>query len=68
MGFLVEEPENSRIHGEVRGTTFTLFTNFGDQRIELPWNDFANLEAVVVALRAKGEKYGNLSKTQAKRA
>ena len=53
MGFIVDEPDNSKIHGEARRESFCVYTDFGDDHIELDWSEFDNLKYIVAELEKK---------------
>lgn len=50
MGLRVPENKGSAVHGEVRPLTFCLFTDHEGAYIELPWEEFADLERIIQEL------------------
>ena len=50
MGFIVDEPDGSKIHGEARRESFVVYTDWGDTRVELDWSEFNNLKYIIAEL------------------
>lgn len=49
MGEILADNDKG-VHAEARRESFVLFTDFGDQRLELPWDRLAEASALVARL------------------
>ena len=50
MGMIMNTPDGSDVHAEARRESFTLYTDFGHERIELLWKDLPHLKTLLADL------------------
>jgi|GEM_PF-3330035 len=67
MGMILDL-KNGEIHAEARSESFVIFTDFGEDRIELLWVQMAAVKEAVRALERYGKKHGKpLAREERKR-
>lgn len=52
MGMILDIRDGEKVHAESRRQSFVLFTDFGEDRIELTWDYLDDLIAAAQALKA----------------
>lgn len=57
MGCILTEPDGSELHAEARSKSFSIFTDYGRESVEVDWNQLKNLEALVGQLRRYYDKH-----------
>lgn len=57
MGFIVKNNDKG-VHGEARRESFTLFTGYGNQSIELNWSQLEEVEFVLNELKKERDRNG----------
>jgi hypothetical protein len=65
MGFLLPSTgtkKRGQIHGESKNDTFVLYTDNGEQRIELSWDRIDDLARMANRLRKYGQTHGKLDR------
>ena len=56
MGFIID---GDGLHGEAKWKSFAIYTDFGDQRIELSWEKLPELRRVLQELVEVGQQGGH---------
>jgi phage host-nuclease inhibitor protein Gam len=56
MGMILKTPRGSKLHAEVRRESFVVYTDHGDQRIEVEYDQLPHLEELCRQIRRQGEK------------